>query len=57
MKRSTKRKIRAANPFIFFAGMALMIIGNGIDQLLVGIIGALLLSWPIMYMLFTYDEV
>lgn len=56
MKRSTKRKILAANPFIFAAGMALMVIGNSIDQILVGIIGALLVSWPIIFMLSTYSE-
>ncbi len=56
MKRSTKRKIIRANPWIFAAGWALVLVGGWIDFPWIIYIGALVVTWPIGFIILTYPR-
>jgi len=51
-----RRKILKYNPHVFCGGMALILIGDWVDLFVLVVLGAVVLSWPICFMLWTYPR-
>jgi len=54
MKRATKRRIRRINFYIFFIGLALLIGSNYLDFRALPMIAGLIMSWPVLFVLWDY---